>query len=215
MLFRSSLGHSCEIVKAELNDDIVLDDCNMVYIGHGKVKNLAAASKHFIKYADIMMSAIESGKVFLVTGNARLLFGKTFENFDGSTLGGIGIFDYTGTETNKVFVSDVLSTPINNENLKVYGFINRTAHMEHNGENPYPWFKLITGSGDIAENGKYEGTHYKNFYGTWQVGPLLMRNPEILREILRNLIGNDADKLDLSLEQKALDLTLKEFETTK
>ena len=42
------------------------------------------------------------------------------------------------------------------------------------------------------------------------MGPVLVRNPGLMKEILRRL-GLDADKCDFSLEERALELVLAEF----
>ncbi|MEG1994043.1 MAG: hypothetical protein RR048_03970, partial [Oscillospiraceae bacterium] len=144
-----------------------------------------------------------------VTGNARELFGKAFETVSGGEKQGIGLFDYTATETNEVIVSDEVGILAFDENIKTYGFINRTAHLV--GENKFPLFKLEKGLSDTEEKGGFEGNHYKNYFGTWQMGPLLLRNPLVLKEILKLLLGEEYKDFDTTLEQKALDVTLAEF----
>jgi len=206
----SQMGLECRICTLQIDDELSADGYDMIYIGHGKARNLAAVSEHFVKYGESFRNAIEDGKLFLVTGNARLLFGRSFESIDGKRLEGIGAFDYVGAEGGKVFTSDVVSSPVFAPDERCYGFINRTQHIE--GENPYPLFRLISGAGDGKEgNAAFEGTLYKNFFGTWQMGPLLPRNPLLLKELLRRLLGDDFRDFDTSLEQKALDCTLAEF----
>lgn len=192
-------GNTAEAETREHYEDIDFDAYDMVYIGHGRAKNLEAVREHFCSYADKIKSSVQNGKVFFVTGNARTLFGKE----------GIGLFDYTFVETNKVFVSDMVGTPVFDETETVYGFTNRTAHIE--GENKYPLFYVKTGYGDGEKCNGTEGTLYKNFFGTWSMGPALIRNPVLMREILKRLLGEDYRDCDFSLEQHALDLVLKEF----
>lgn len=203
------MGHACIIDYVELGDEINLVPYDMVYIGHGKARNLEAVADHFRSYKDSIISAIENNKIFLVTGNARELFGKSFETVKGEQKDGIGLFDYTAKETNEVIVSDEVATLTFNEDIKTYGFINRTAHLV--GENKYPLFKLEKGLSDTQESGGYEGNVYKNYFGTWQMGPLLVRNPKFLKEILKRLLKDDFKDFDTTLEQKALDITLSEF----
>ena len=203
------MGYNCSITCVELGEEINTTDYDFVYMGHGKAKNLNAVAPHFVKYKDHILSQIENEQIFFVTGNARLLFGKEFQTFDNKRACGIGLFDYTAIETGDVFTSDVISRPVFDESIVVYGFINRTSHMV--GENKYPLFKVISGSCDGEIKTSLEGNLYKNYIGTWQMGPLLLRNPALLKDILKRILKEDYKEVDTTLEEKALALTLKEF----
>lgn len=202
-------GCGVTVDTAELEDPIDTAGYDMVYIGHGKARNLAAIAPHFVKYGEQIKAQIEAGQLFFVTGNARELFGKSFTTVDGKTLPGIGLFDYMAVETNKVFVSDMIGHPLYDESETVYGFANRTAYLV--GENRHPLLKVITGFGDGESLDGVEGTLYHNFFATWSMGPALVRNPSLMKEILKRLLGEDYRECDFSLEQKALDLVVNEF----
>ncbi len=206
-------GNTVTVTAKEHFEPVDFTAYDMVYIGHGKAKNLAAVANHFAANGDAVKEQIEKGQVWFVTGNARQLFGKSFTTVTGSEIAGIGLFDYTAEETNKVYVSDMVGTPLFDETKKVYGFTNRTAHLM--GENPYPLFRVNAGFGDGATPGATEGTLYKNFFATWAMGPALIRNPILMQELLKRLLGEDYRECDYSLEQKALDLVLKEFDLNK
>ena len=202
-------GNEAVITEVQLNDTIDTSGYDMVYIGHGKVRNLAAVAPHFVSFGEQIKAAIEGGQLWFVTGNARQLFGKSFTTVDGTVVDGIGLFDYTGVETNKVYVCDMLARPTYNKEELAYGFANRTSYLE--GENKYPLFEVIEGFGDgNAPDGK-EGTLYKNFFGTWAMGPALVRSPSLMKEILKRLIGDDVNKCDFTLEQNAFELVAAEF----
>ncbi len=216
-------GFKCHIDAIGVGDEINPVGYDMVYIGHGKARNLVAVSQHFRDYADKIKAAVESGIVFFVTGSARLLFGKEFTTADGEVKDGIGLFDYVGYDTGKVFTSDVvgkLMTASGESDIMTYGFVNRTHYIS--GKNQYPLFKVLKGAGDgegeESADG-FEGTLYKNFLGTWQMGPLLARNPAILEEIIKRILGasyvKPAVSSEKSLEEKALELTLSEFNLSK
>ena len=206
-------GNEVTVTAVELFEDISFDGYDMVYIGHGKIKNLSAVAEHFAAFGDAAKAAIEGGQLWFVTGNARELFGKSFTDHKGETVAGIGLFDYTGVETGKVFVSDMMAHPTFDPAQSVYGFANRTAFLE--GENEYPLFEVVTGFCDgQAQTGK-EGTLYKNFFATWSMGPALVRNPALMCEILKRLLGEDYKECDYTLEEKALELVLAEFQKEK
>ena len=203
-------GNTAEVTEVNLGEVIDPTGYDFVYIGHGKARNLAAVAPHFVRYGEAVRSAIEGGQVWLVTGNARELFGKSFTTPAGETLPGLGLFDYTGVETNKVFVSDVLAQPAYDPSARVYSFVNRTAYLE--GENRYPLFTVLSGCGDGDTPDGKEGTLYRNFFGTWCMGPILARNPSLMRELLHRLLGEDCRECDMTMEEKALALVVAEFE---
>ena len=204
-----SMGHTCTIDYVEFGDDINVLPYDLVYIGHGKAGNLCAIANHFIKHKEHINQSINDGKLFFVTGNARELFGKAFETPRGISQEGVGLFDYIAEELGEVIVSDEVAHAVFDENLRTYGFINRTAHLI--GENHYPLFTLEKGLSDGRDPDGFEGTLYKNFFGTWQMGPLLARNPSILKEILKRMLKEDYQEIDTSLEEMALQRTLDEF----
>lgn len=209
------MGGKLSVTECELWDEMPnLDEFDMVYIGHGKVKNLVPVAEKIVKYKDQIVDAIEGGKLFFVTGNARELFGNSFENAEKKEIPALGLFPYKAKETGEVIVSDEIGTVTFGENtFTTYGFINRTAHLV--GCETEPFFKLSRGISDGEEKRGQEGTHYKNFFGTWQVGPLLVRNPLLLKEFLKLLLGSDFVDFDTALEEKALEATLEEFNHTK
>lgn len=202
-------GCNVLVHRQELFQELSFEGYDMVYIGHGKAENLAAVAKHFVAYGEMVQSAIAYGQLWLVTGNARQLFGDYFTVPGGERLPGIGMFDYHGVETGEVYVSDMIAHPVFAPDTVIYGFANRTAYLE--GENRYPLFRVITGFGDGAAYSGSEGTLYKNFFATWSMGPILARNPALMKEILRRLLKADYIELDYTLEQQALNLVLQEF----
>lgn len=203
------MGFDVKLSRLSLGDHLDFNLYQMVYIGPGKAKNLAKASEHFRAYEQQVKAAVEQGIVFLVTGNARLLFGKSFTSEGDALCEGIGLFDYTGRETGNVFISDVVAAPVFAPNTPGYGFINRTAHIDGNGLNPL--FEVRQGAGDNEAPAQSEGNLLHHFFGTWQLGPVLVKNPHLLCEVLRWLTGDAYQQPDCALEQKALDLTLAEL----
>ncbi len=82
-------------------------------------------------------------------------------------------------------------------NLKIsdiYGFINNSSNIENNKK--YLFDK--------------EGVHYNNFYGTYILGPILVRNPEFLKQFMDKLTGKKL-KYDLKNETKAYELFVERF----
>ena len=204
-------GCDYAVSRVEFGEEISLEGIDFVYVGHGKCRNLSAVSEHIIQYREEFARAVEAGTVFLVTGSARLLFGQSFETQDGETHEALGLFDYTGKEFDGLTVRDELLHPVFLPEETVFGCVNRSENLYFKGENPTPLFTVERGYSDNERTGGTEGTLYRNFFGTWSLGPVLVRNPCLMREVLRRLLGEDYRDGDYSLEQEALDRVLREI----
>ena len=207
-------GAQAETAPCGLGEEIKLEGVDLVYMGHGKARSLAAMAPHFCHYSEEIKAHIEAGQLWFVTGNARELFGREFTTVTGEVLPGIGLFDYRGEEHNKVFVADMVGRAAFDETLRCYGFANRTASLVYPAGNPSPLFRQVSGFGDEDREDGCEGTLYRNFFATWAMGPVLVRNPGLMRELLRRL-GLDPTACDFSLEERALELVLGEFPAQK
>ena len=71
----------------------------------------------------------------------------------------------------------------------------------------YPELDVIKGIGSYPKS-KKEGILYKNFYGTYIIGPILARNPMFLEHFIKELVTSKNKKFkfkkfDLQLDKKA------------
>ena len=81
-----------------------------------------------------------------------------------------------------------------------------------NGEVAY-LFENIRGYGMDKES-VGEGIHYKNFMGTYLIGPLLIMNPDFTLDFMKNFVENP--KLKYYAEMKeAFNIRVKEFKDKK
>ncbi len=194
------------VTEKSLTDELSFSEYDLIYIGPGKDKNAVMAATHLRGYGEEIRKAVEEGKVFLITGNAQILFGSEIEDADGTVTPAVGLFDYKAKLTGEVFLDDFTAKPVFNKQTEIYGLINRTSYLIDNIENPL--FEVSYSQKDI---GKTEGILYKNFFGTWALGPLLAKNPQILLEILQRLLDVKIIGIDDGLQNIALQKTLGEF----
>lgn len=179
-----------EILYLSLEDKLKFKDYDLVYIGSGTETNQLIALDNLKKYKKDIKKYIEDGKFFLSTGNSVDLFGKYIEREE--KYDALGIFDYH-IKNEKRIMKDVCIK----SNLKIkdiYGFINNSSSIENNKK--YLFDK--------------EGVHYNNFYGTYILGPILVRNPEFLKQFMDKLTGKKL-KYDLKNETKAYELFVERF----
>ncbi|MFI3114966.1 MAG: hypothetical protein R3Y12_02360 [Clostridia bacterium] len=199
------MGYVCNIYKKSISDDIDFTEYDVTYMGHGKASCLVPAVEHLIKNQESFKKAVELEKVFLIVGNSRFLLGEKFETWNGEVTQGIGLFNYQGKENKSVYTTDVISSPVFDESIKVYGFINRTGELINN--DTYPLFSVEKGK----LLGQNEGNLYKNLIATWQLGPILVRNPSFTKNILQRILNKNYKSVSFALEEKAYALTICEF----
>jgi len=207
----AEMGRSCEILRPGAEETPDLASADVVYIGPGKAANVEYAASCMAGWAGELRAAVDDGKAVLVTGNGRELLGAEFETPSGGKAAGAGIFAHTAHETGSVFVSDVVGRAQVPGEPRCYGFINRTAHLV--GDCGEPLFKLERGAGDgEGVTADTEGSILGNLFATWCVGPVLVRNPDLLRDFMRRFTEGELPEFDDALERRALALTLSEFD---
>ena len=204
-------GVEYEIIKQSISDQPDFSSVDMVYIGSGRFGYLTEAAKHFVKYKDDILTAIEKGTVFLITGSSIYLLGNGMTDLEGNSYEGIGIIDIFGRDTNNMYISDLVFTPnLEGEAGKQlgYGFINTTTR--YTGSLSAPLFRVHTGGPPCDDGVVTEGFVKNNLFATFCQGPLLAKNPHLLKEILCRLCG-EMLCYDDSLETKALELTVSDM----
>ena len=190
------------LTNLSVDDQINFDEYDVFIIGSGTENNLIRCLHNLRMYKDDVKRAIESGKIFLCTGNSIEMFGQKITAMDGNLYNGINIFNFDVVQMKERLVSEYLykSSLIDKY---IIGFQNRGGIIDNYEFN---LFEIIRG---MSNNGsKMEGIHYKNFFGTYTIGPLLVRNPELLKYFVRLIINNSSvifDDYSLEYENKAYD----------
>lgn len=168
------IGVNVEVDKKTIGDDINLMDYDFIYMGCGTEKNQLVVLKDFLKYKKDFQKYLDANKYALFTGNSFELLGKKIENDKA-----LEILNFEVTRTKDRITSDVIlkSKYFSRE---VVGFINKMSNVINNQN---PLFEVDFGIGENEKN-DYEGVKYKNFFGTYVSGPVLVRNPEFLKVLI-------------------------------
>ena len=145
-----------------------------------------------IKYKKDIKEAIENGKYFLVTGNAIELFGEGIISLNNELAVTLETFKYQVKEEEFRIVGEQFYETDLIKN-KIIGFQNRSSVMINVKEDGL--FKVLKGTGYKPDE-IIEGIHYNNFYGTYLLGPILVRNPYFTDYLVKDI----CDSLDVKFK---------------
>lgn len=190
-------GFKVNIKTLSVDDEIDFEKYDIFYMGMGTKRNQEIVRKDILKYKDKIENVIDK-KMFIMTGNSYELFGKKID--DKKCL---GVFNFESRTTDRIVGEQVLKCDIIKETI--IGFQNRFS--SNNIKDDY-LFEVIKGTGNDSES-KVEGIHKNNFFGTYLLGPILIRNP-YFKDALLKYIG--IDKVNTKLvDYKAYHEYLKNF----
>lgn len=185
-----------------LEDEFHFEEYDFVYIGAGTEDNQKIVLPHLLKYKDEIKEYIEKGKFVLATGNSLELFGKQIEVKE-EIYETLDIFDYYTKQEEFRMIDECIFTCSFLEKPLI-GFQNQYTVTKNISSY---LFDVKKGIGSYP-NAKKEGIKYKNFYGTYLIGPILIRNPHFLEYLIKELILSkypdfELKKCDLEIEYRA------------
>ena len=190
-------GFKVNVKTLSVDDEIDFEKYDIFYMGMGTKRNQEIVRKDILKYKDKIENVIDK-KMFIMTGNSYELFGKKID--DKKCL---GIFNFSSKTTDRIVGEQIFKSDIIKETI--IGFQNRFS--SNNIKDDY-LFEVIKGTGNDLES-KVEGIHKNNFFGTYLLGPILIRNP-YFKDALLKYIG--IDKVNTKLvDYKAYHEYLKNF----
>ena len=181
-----------------INDYIDINIYDFIYIGTSNNEDYELVKKDLAKYHDDLVKYIYNKKFILATGNAINLFGE------------LNILNYKSKNIDFRIVGDqIYETKLFKR--KIIGFQNRDKVIYDINENNL--FTVINGTG-YEPNINIEGIIKNNFYGTYLLGPLLVRNPYILDYLVKKLLKSKNikyKKVKKSINYDAYEEFLKNF----
>ena len=163
-------GQKVKIDFISIDDKANILDYDFIYFGSGSDEEINLAKKDILKYKKDLIKYINDKKFMLVTGNGLDILE--------------GILDYKVKKLDFRIVGEQVYT-FNEFKELVIGFNNRDSVIYESNEEAL--FKVKNGTGrDI--NVLDEGIKKNNFYGTYLLGPILVRNPYLLKHITKKLL---------------------------
>ena len=200
--YLSEQGHSVHIDRLHLYEKKDISGYDFYFMGAGTERKQKLTLPALRDYAPALKTAYEAGKVLLFTGNSFELLGRSITDAEGKCHEGLGLFNFETTEGNSRIVGDCLGS-CDLFSAPVVGFMNKcskTKGIEH------PLFRLQMGFGNEAQKAG-EGLLEKNLFATHLTGPVLVKNPALLKEIAKRLVGEIDESRTLPYLQESYETT--------
>jgi len=186
------------------------EDVSMIILCSMTERSQELVAQALMPFRDRLSALIDSGTVFLITGNAMEIFGIHIENEDGSRIEMLNLFNF---HTKRRMMNRFNSLYLGKcGDIEVVGFKSQFSHAY--GDGFAPLFETLRGVG-INRETMPEGIRKNNFMATYVLGPLLVLNPDFAKYIF-TLLG--AENAALPFEEAAYDaynLRLAEFKDPK
>ncbi|MBQ2687810.1 MAG: hypothetical protein IJF52_04200 [Clostridia bacterium] len=197
-LYLKKTCKDAQFIETHLQDKphFVSGNVDMIYIGSMTEKSQIFAINALKPYVSRIKELIENGVVFLCTGNSMELFGEYIAE-DDKKVEALGVFPFNSKRSseyfrhNSMFLGDF-------EDIEVVGCRSQFAYIYSKCDTPF--MKVKGGIGNNPDD-KFEGIHYKNFFATYVLGPLLPLNPKFTKHIL-SLAGFSGE---VAFEKEAMD----------
>jgi len=185
------MGNSVSVERVEIGGDADVSTADFVFMGAGTERSQKAALADFVRYGDAVKQAAEAGTAMLFAGTAMELLGRTVIDEHGRSYAGIGLADFVSTQSAKRIVGDVYGRSDLCDGA-VVGFMNKSAVIT-GVETP-----LVTamdmGYGNAGEK-TAEGFCLHNVLASELTGPLLVKNPPLLRTVVEAIYARRGEEL--------------------
>lgn len=172
-----------------------LSDADFLFMGAGTERSQRAAGSDFARWGASVRDAAAAGTAMLFAGTAMELLGKTITAADGSAFDGIGLADFCSVQGKKRLVGDVYGFTDLYEGA-VVGFMNKCTIVS--GVETPLLTSLAMGFGNQREGGA-EGFHSGGVFASQLTGPLLAKNPGMLRAVISAIYQKRGDALPAEL----------------
>jgi CobQ-like glutamine amidotransferase family enzyme len=201
------LGVKMEVDRINSPDmPLNFDAYDIFYIPSGELKYVVMTAQALLRQSYTIKKAVESGKIFLITGTSIALFADTIIRADKSEYSGLNIGGFDCVERENVFGDDlVFSANVFGQFLPITGcqisMINTLLKKDTKA-----FGKIIYGYGN--NKGNDEGAIINNCILTNTLGPVLIKNPEMTVAIIKQALNNknaqiQLNKVDFDIENSS------------
>ena len=183
-------GHELEVRVVSIGDDFRAGEDDLLYIGGGQDREQALVAHDLVTKADGVLGALADGAAVLAVCGGYQLLGRSYCDFQGADLPGIGLFPHETVASDTRMIGDVLLECELEPGVRrtLAGFENHAGRTRLD-KGAEPLGRVVAGFGNDGESG-WEGCRVGRAVGTYLHGPLLPRNPWFADWLLAQAFGH-------------------------
>jgi lipid II isoglutaminyl synthase (glutamine-hydrolysing) len=170
-------GHELEVRSVSVGDRVDPGEHDLLYVGGGQDREQALVAHDLVGKADALRESVSAGAALLAVCGGYQLLGRSYRDFHGADLPGIGLFPFDTVAGDTRMIGDVLLEceleP--GERRTLAGFENHAGRTRLD-PGAQPLGRVVAGFGNDGQSG-WEGCRLGRAVGTYLHGPLLPRNP--------------------------------------
>ncbi len=198
-----------EFVKTPFSEEplFLRERPSLVYLGPMTERTQEKVIEKLRPYKERLWQLIEEGVCFLFTGNALEVLGEYIETEEGKRLPALALFQLHAKRDMMHRHNSTFLGRLGQE--EVMGFKSQFT-MAFAPPDYHPFLEVVKGVG-LHEKCKTEGIRYKNFVGTYLLGPVLILNPCLTKLLLTQMGLPQAELAFASEIESAYRQRLKDF----
>ena len=170
-------GHELEVRSISVGEPVRSADYDLLYVGGGQDREQTLVAEDLVAKGEGVREAVAAGAALLAVCGGYQLMGRSYRDFQGVDLPGIGLFPLDTVAGERRMIGDVLLECELELGVRrtLAGFENHAGRtrLDPGAE---PLGRVIAGFGNDGESG-WEGCRVGRAVGTYLHGPLLPRNP--------------------------------------
>ena len=212
-------GHDLEVRAVSVGDPLRPDEHDLLYVGGGQDREQALVAQDLAAKAEDVRRAVDGGAAVLAVCGGYQLLGRSYRDFHGTELPGIGLLPLDTVAGERRMIGDVLLECELEPGVRrtLAGFENHVGRTRLDpGADPLG--RVVAGFGNDGESG-FEGCRVGRVVGTYLHGPLLPRNPWfadwLLQQALARRLGEPPELTPLpdELETEAHEVSARRAES--
>lgn len=202
---------SLEIKRCELlSEDLPFEWADIIYFTSGELKCVPEIVDALERQRTELEKFISKGGSLWAVSSSGAVLGNGIDMLDGSVVNGLGLLDMRWKERESVWGDDLwFSTEYG---FEIMGNQIQVAEVKL-GEGQAPFGKTIYGRGNCGDG--TEGAKSGNVIFTNCLGPMMIKNPKMASELLRNAAETAGVAGYRMLDEKDMEIEEKSFEQIK
>jgi lipid II isoglutaminyl synthase (glutamine-hydrolysing) len=183
-------GHELEVRSVSIGEPVQPGEHDLLYVGGGQDREQALVAQDLVTKADGVRESVSEGAALLAVCGGYQLLGRSYRDFHGADLPGIGLFPFDTVAGDRRMIGDVLLECELEPGVRrtLAGFENHAGRTRLDS-GAQPLGRVLAGFGNDGESGS-EGCRVGRALGTYLHGPLLPRNPWLADWLLAQALAH-------------------------